>query len=181
MGFCQMKPHIENIGLGIGVMAIFGYVLLVLIPAEIFVPAWIKIRALSPAFFPRLVSILMIGLGAGIIVQSLLLIKAARSSGDAPRAQPETEEREDKSLDFSPSAKIIRIGAAVLLLFSYYRLIGTFGMPATSIVMMPLFSFLYGNRNWKLVLPLSVVMAVSLYYFFAKVAHISIPKGSLFG
>ena len=176
-----MKPQFENIVLGTGLIVFFAYVLFVLIPAEIFIPAGIRIRALSPAFFPRIVSILMIGLGAGIVVQSLLQIRSVRLMGGVPPAQPEADDQQDTSTDLRLPVKIAKIGFASVLLFCYYWLIGIFGMMATSIVMMPAFSFLYGYRKWKLVLPLSVVLAVSLYYFFAKVAHISIPKGSLFG
>lgn len=176
-----MKPQFENMVLGAGLIVFFTYVLFVLIPAEIFIPAGIRIRALSPAFFPRVVSILMIGLGAGIVVQSLLQTRVVRSIANLPSAQPEADDQQDTSIDLRLSIKIVKIGFASVLLFCYYWLIGIFGMLATSIVMMPVFSLLYGYRKWKLILPLSFVLAVSLYYFFAKVAHISIPKGSLFG
>jgi hypothetical protein len=180
-GSYKMKTCTENIILGTGLMAFFCYVLFVLIPEEIFVPAGIQFRALSPAFFPKLTSALLIGLGGLLVVRSLVERKVLQAANPATSPGGEADNEEDNSLDYPLPIKAVKIGAAVFLLFSYYWLIGIFGMLATSIFMMPLFAFLYGSRNWKLVLPLSIVLAVSLYYFFGKVASISIPKGSLFG
>jgi hypothetical protein len=175
-----MHQRLKDIGLGVGIIGFFLFTLFVLIPAEIFVPSSIKYRALSPAFFPRIVSILMVFLGTILILQSFLITSRPTKEGEK---EPESasDEEEIEALSRRPTkGKVIRIGAGAGLMFLYYGLIHIFGIVLTSIFMMPLFIWLYDERRWKLMFPLSVLLAFSLYYFFAKVALISLPKGSLF-
>jgi hypothetical protein len=175
-----MHPKWKDIGLGAGIIIFFVFTLFVLIPEEIFVPAGIKYRALSPAFFPRVISVLMIFLGAVLIIQTLLGPPAQPQEGASGSGKP-GEEEEMQELPQRPAReRILRVGAGATLMFLYYGLVHILGIVVTSIFMMPLFVLLYDERRLKLIFPLSIILAVSLYYFFAKVALIPLPKGSLF-
>jgi putative tricarboxylic transport membrane protein len=169
----------RDIYLGFAIIVIFGFVLLFLVPVGIFIPAGVKYQPLSPAFFPRIILLLLIFLGAVLVVQTLLRA-ISRKKEEAPSSIQQGRIQEDVDLDRSGVQKFFRIGAAATLLFVYYWVINYAGMWITSVFMLPMFALLYGERRLKFLIPLSLILPVLLYYFFTKVALVIFPKGSLF-
>lgn len=146
--------------------------LFVVIPVGIPVPPGVRSTALSPAFWPRIVTVLMVVLGLMLMVQGIL---AARSRGAEP-AEPPALPDEDL---VPPGLARVRIAAAMAMMFAYYALVETVGMTTASILAFVGFAALYGERRWLLLGIVGVGLALALTLFFTDVAQVPIPSGSL--
>ncbi len=154
----------------LGVILVFGFsiVVLVLIPVAVEVPRSIKIAATAPDYWPKLVSSAIALLGVAVLTQGILKIKSAR-------LQPAT----DGSDEGGPQGKsaFFKTTAAVLGLLAYYWLVVPLGIVAASMLALPGFAVIYGERRIKVLIPLSLLLPVALYFFFTKIANIPMPLG----
>ncbi|NYZ13922.1 tripartite tricarboxylate transporter TctB family protein [Azospirillum sp. RWY-5-1] len=147
--------------------------LFVVIPVGIPVPAGVRSTALSPAFWPRIVSVLMVVFGLMLMAQGILAARA-RPAEDAGSAIPTEEE------DLvPPMVARTRIAAAMVMMFAYYGLVEMAGMTAASIIAFVGFAALYGERRWLLLGVVGVSLALALTLFFTDVAQVPIPSGTL--
>ena len=108
-------------------------------------------------------------------VQSLILIRRrrrGRSGAEAP--SPEVSAGE---IGWEPVVKVL---SAILLLFLYYLAVVWIGMLPASIVFLVIFSLLYGERRFKITVPLAVSLSLIIYLFFTKISKIPLPGGIFF-
>ena len=142
---------------GIGLFLVF-----VLIPNGIVEPRKVKYVALSPSYYPRIVSIVLILLGGAIAIRGFLERSVAPVNDDGVR----------------PDATW-RIVAVFALLIAYALLIETLGFVLLSVLALAAFTFLAGERRLWLIATSSILLPFVLYFFFVKVANIPIPSGIL--
>lgn len=116
--------------------------------------------AVKPTFFPYFMS------SSILFLSGLLIWKSNKTSQDATRS-------EDKKVS---KATIVFIA----LLFAGYLGIFAVGMLPMGVMMVFVLVRAFGYRNWVRALVFSVVFAVLLFFFFEKIAQVSIPRGFLF-
>lgn len=148
---------------GFAIAAVFAVIALVVIPGYIRVPASIEVAALSPDFWPTVVAWGVVVLAVGLGVQGWLDWRKAAPGDDA--------EAPENPQDW------LRAIAAVAAMIVYYALIPYVGIVAASIPAYIAMAALMGARRWGVVLPVSVVLPIALYFFFVKVANIPLPLG----
>ena len=172
-----MRRDFRNILLAVGLLLFFAFTLFFIIPKGIFVPGSIKITVMSPAFFPKTVSIFLMGLSVVLAFQNLFLLR---------------QKKQQKGIDESPSkmgaeddrrpmwTKALKVFSAIVLLFLYYKTVIWIGILYASVLYLLVFSILYGERRFKITLPLAVALPLAIYLFFTQIAKIPLPKGILF-
>lgn len=142
-------------------------VLLVLIPQGVVEPKKIKYAALSPSYYPRIVAMVLCGLGAVIALRSFWAGRSVNS-----------QELQAVAPDRHPAAAR-RITIVFGLLLFYALAVSYLGFIVSSIVILLATFWLAGERRLQLILPLSVLLPFALYFFFLKVAAVPIPTGVL--
>lgn len=157
-----VSHSLKRLVLGGLLIAAFGLVLGVLIPFAVRVPASVKLAALSPDFWPRIIAAGIVLLGMLVAGQGIMGIRRRGGSGSA---------------EWFDKAEILRIAAAGFGLLVYYAALEPLGIVAASVLALPAFSLLYGERRIKVLVPLGVLLPVALYFFFTRVANIPMPLG----
>ncbi len=160
----------KSVILGSILLLVFGVVLFVAIPNGIWIPSRLPDGAISPAAWPRVVTIGLMFLGAVLIVQGLKQRKVSPAPTPVPPAADDLP---------GPVARL-KIVAAVALLALYAWGLHVIGIVLSSALAFFLFALLYGERRLTILLPVAVLLPVGLYYFFTQVAHIPMPTG-IFG
>jgi len=163
--------------LSLGLLLFFTWAYFYVVPWGIFVPASIKIPVMSPAFFPQTVIIFIVALSLILAIQSIIAMKVTGRKGEATGETVETG-KTDQSV--TRAMKITKITASVILLILYYEAVIFFGMLPASIVFLVLFSLLYGERRFKITVPLAILLPALIYMFFTVIAKIPLPKGIFF-
>lgn len=171
-----MRRETKDLLLSLGLLLFFTWAYFYLVPWGIFVPTSIKIPVMSPAFFPETVIVFIVVLSLILGIQSVIAMKTGRE-GEVKGEMVETGETEQS---VSRAMKITKITASVILLLLYYEVVIYFGMLPASIVFLVLFSLLYGERRFKITIPLAIILPVLIYMFFTMIAKIPLPKGILF-
>ncbi len=162
----------KTAALGIVLIVVFAVVLFVAIPNGIWVPQSLPDGAISPAAWPSVVSTGLILLGMVLVAQGLFEVKAMQG---APR------QRAARADDALPAALAWgKIAGALMLLALYAWALHVLGIVLSSVIALPLFALLYGERRVVILAPLAILLPVGLYYFFTQVANIPMPTG-IFG
>lgn len=165
--------------LGFGLALVGGLILWVIIPWAVDIPATVKISSLSPAFWPKILSWALMVFGLLLAAQNAF---GKSRSEEAPRKPedliPETEDC--KQGIFERLAKPARAAVAMFGMLAYYFLVQPLGIIIASIIVLPGFAVLYGEKRWRYLVPISVLLPLALYYFFTKAAHKPMPTGYLF-
>lgn len=163
-------------GIGVVVIAVLAY--LVAIPAGIVVPDDIEIRALSPDFWPLIV-VAVLGLaGISLIFQGLAgmgLLQRKQATSGAGQAGAASKDEGNDALPLAKAAP--RVAIFILCLFLIYFAISLIGMVATTIPALLFLAWFAGERRWKIIVPLAILLPVVLYIFFVYVANVPIPNG----
>ena len=155
-----MTQSLRKLVLGGLLIVGFGLMLGVLIPLAVSVPAGVKLAALSPDFWPRRIA-------GGLVVLGVLL---------AGQGIAGLRRRSGRGRRFN-RARLFRTGAAIAGLLAYYALVEPLGIVAASMVALPAFAWLYGERRTKVLAPLAVLLPLALYFFFTRLANIPMPLG----
>lgn len=151
---------------------IFGLVtVFYLIPQGVRVPGSVKVAALSPDFWPRII-------GYGAIAASIFLLIETMTIQQPHLDAEETEDAAQYQLATLPAT--LRIIIMVVALFAFYASLTTLGVVAASVVLLFAMMLFFGERKLWLVIPLSIGVPVLLYLFFRYVASVPIPLG-IFG
>jgi hypothetical protein len=129
---------------------------------------------MSPDFFPKTVSLFLIFMSLLFGFQTLILRKKRRHI-PTPETPPESAHNE--TIGWVPFVKVL---SAILLLFLYYLSVVWIGILPASILFLFVFSILYGERRFKITVPLAVSLSVIIYLFFTKIAKIPLPNGVFF-
>lgn len=146
----------------LGLVAVFG-----LIPSGVVVPGSVSIPALSPDFWPYAIA-------WGVILSSALLLLEV-STLKVPSGEEDDTAEAQYQLATLPA--FLRTVVMIFALFLFYFVLTHLGIVASSIVLMPTMMLFFGEKNWKYILPLSVLLPIVLYLFFLHVAGIPMPLG----
>jgi len=143
--------------LGVGLL-----VILVLVPWGVVEPRSVKIAALSPSFYPRIVAICLCVLGGAVLLNSLIR-RPVPEAGDAT-AHPHA---------------IARTIAFFAILVFLALTVEKLGFVLAGAIAICASMTLAGERRWWLVLLIAVALPLLLHFFFLKVASVPIPAGVL--
>lgn len=155
---------------GGGLIAISILFLTVLIPKGVQVPLGQEIAVLSPDFWIKIIVWTLLLLGCMLFATGIQLAK-----------EPATSEQDNDSVtenDYRPGLEgLAYVALAFVLLFIFYQGINYLGMMASSIIAIIVFTRVSGERRWKYIISIALILPVILYYFFLKVAGIPMPLG----
>ena len=142
--------------LAIGLAFVF-----VLIPIGVDEPRRVKYAALSPAYYPRIVAIILVVIGAAVVARAVFRPAAREMDSEA-----------------HPTAARRLLGMfAVLAAFAI--LLTPLGFVVASALALFAAIRLAGEQRIHVTAAISVLLPVLLYFFFLKVARIPIPLGVL--
>lgn len=149
---------------------------LFLIPRGVAVPGSVKVAALSPDFWPRLIAYGAIAASVFLFIETLIVRQAAARPHDA---EPDDAEEEARyRLAALPAT--VRVAVLVTALFAFYAGLTALGVVAASILLLFAMMLFFGERDIRLVAGLSVAIPLLLYAFFRYAASVPIPLG-IFG
>ena len=147
-----------------GAVIIFSIVLLIIIPDQITKPKLLMGRSLmglKPTLFPYIAATLLLLLSIWYLVVSFDL----------------KETNLFKQLDRSGAINVI-VSLAVFL--GYALLMVPLGFVVSSILVMVILSFFFGNRNHLLGLVVSVSLPLVVYFTFTRLLSVSLPEFPFF-
>lgn len=151
--------------IGVGVLLLGLLVFAVLIPVGIDRPVNVEHAALAPEFWPRIIAVVMMGMGALLVV----------------RPQPEEEDEDDAEGGAGDAVpwrhRLAGLAAALGALFGFHLSIPSLGMVVPGAVLIFGLMVFGGERRWRLAVAVAVGVPSLLYAFFVHVAGIPIPLG----
>lgn len=154
------------------ILITFSVLMLALIvPEAVSVPKSVKVPALSPDFWIKIVVWILMLMGAAILWSG---IKTARAEMADEKIKAVKEHMEETH---SFGRSLLNAGTVIFLFWVYYHLINWLGMVAASILVVSALYALSGEKRFKIMVPLCILLPVALYYFFLKVAAIPMPLG----
>lgn len=129
-------------------------------------------EAIGPAYFPAILSALMIGLGILIGASALYFNPTVQKvSGDA--------EDGDEKFGFRDS-DITRVALVIAMGFVYTALFYGFGYFIATFISLALMLLVFGNRNITFILVLSLIGALVYQYVFMGMMGLHDPAGLFF-
>jgi cell division protein FtsW (lipid II flippase) len=149
------------LGLLIIVLALIGS--FVFIPRGVVLPDNIETRALSPDFWPLIIMMLLGIAGIALTIQS----KYGKAAND----------READSVMRPLGEGLIRVAIVIAWLLGMFFAIPFIGMPIACALTFAAMSLFAGERRWKYILPITILMPLALYLFFVYVANVPLPVG----
>jgi len=168
----ESKTKEIYVGAAMVVIALLGW--LVVIPAGIDVPSSVQFRALSPDFWPYIIMGMLGVSGAIVFVVAYLERKAMMAAGN----EDEPADPEAGALVEHPfQTRVLRSLFGMACLFAFYVAIGYLGVVVSSIAVVLVLTTALGQRNWKRVVPMAVLLPILLYFFFVYVAQVPMPLG----
>ncbi len=164
----------KDIGIGLAGITVALAGIFYLIPSFIVVPQQLGSLALSPAFWPTIIMTGMLFTSVVILIQGLVSWRKLSKQPIKNTDLQQSDTSEHYPID-GPRAAIL--GAVISIFFGYYWLIDHLGILLSSILALLALMGLGGERRLKILLPLSIILPVALYYFFTRVAHVYLPQG----
>lgn len=144
-----------------------------LIPIGVDVPQSVKMAALSPDFWPTIISVAAVVSAAALIIESWLLKQPSMDD-----SLPEDEEGGAEVADeYTPGLAALRALILIVALFGFYLSLPTAGMVVASIVLIAAMMLYFGEKMFLLIGVLAVSVPILLYLFFRFVANVPIPLG----
>jgi hypothetical protein len=110
---------------------------------------------------------------SAMAVFALLLIGANIRFGLGTASEPSQESSQPPPVD-RPGVNLRAVGGIGLTAL-YLFLLPIIGYISSSIILLIMFILLFGGRNFKVIIPLSVGLSLTLYWFFAKVMGVLMP------
>ncbi len=157
-----MLTRRDELLIGLGVVVMGALTLWWLIPGYIATPRRVPIRALSPAFWPKIIGWTMLFCGFALTTRALM-------------TPPPPEEMADTIAPTRTEA-LRMAGLAAILIGTYFAL-PVIGMVWTCMIVYALLILLTGGRNLGWGMIVAIVLPLVLYAFFTKVAGVAIPQG----
>lgn len=149
---------------GVCVMILGAAVLWWIIPTYITTPRRVPIRALSPAFWPKIIAWTILGCGL------LLAVRAALAPA------PPDAVADDLSVSRPEALRMLALGA---ILLGIYFALPVIGMVWVCMIAYALMVFLSGGKNLGWGMVIAILLPLLLYLFFTKVAGVAIPQGQI--
>ncbi len=149
------------IALGLIGFSVFAYFV---IPYQIAEPRFMQSRrftTLTPAMFPRVAAIALLGLSLIYLIESPRLNEENLLAKLAP-----------------PSLR--RIGITFLIFILYIYLLDILGFLLATPLCLGILTLYYGNRDWKLLVLVIVLVPLAIFYFFQKILMVALPEGTFF-
>ena len=138
---------------------VFGsFLIFFLIPVGIIEPGNVDFSVLSPSYYPRLISYILIFIGIGILIKNF-------TSGFFEK----TNLIENKYL--------VRMMIVLALIFFIIFMLPILGIPIVSVFSILFLMLLGGERRPIIIACVSILAPLFIYLFFTKVAQIPIPNG----
>ena len=144
--------------IGVGVISILTGIIAYLGSSTF--PTGASADTLGAAFFPRLVAVIIIILGASIIIGAL------PKKEDEKAAQEKTT---SKSISYG------KVMAIIGMLFGYYFLLTNIGYIFSTFLMIAVGAYILNYKNMKVTLIVSACISTTLYLVFTKVFYIRFP------
>lgn len=151
----------------VGLAAIFLF-----IPKGVAVPGSVKISALSPDFWPRIIAWGAVLASVALILESIFL--------QQPPADDEEDAEAAAQYKLATLPAVLRTLVLIVVLFGFYFSLTTLGMVVTSVFLIAAMMLFFGERKYVMIACLSIGVPVLLYLFFRYVANVPIPLG-MFG
>jgi len=148
---------------GVSFFTIALLVLFVAIPFGVQEPKKIKFAALNPSYYPRLVCYCLLIFGALLIARQIFI---------KGKNLVEAEAGDSK---INPLYML----AIVAILAFYYLTLPYLGFVLASTIVLLVLLLLAGDRNIVALSLIPLLLPISVYWFFTKVANIPIPAGVL--
>ena len=148
---------------GVFMLAVGLLLLLFLIPFGIDTPKKIRFAALSPTYYPQIVALILSIIGVTIIFRN---------------RQPLTTKGTDDLDEVHPNAKM-RIGSFLVLLAVYSLSLEFLGFVLSGGLALAASLILAGERRAFIIMAISLLLPISLFLFFYKVAFVPVPNGIL--
>ena len=112
--------------------------------------------------FPKFVAVCLGILGAALSIQAYLGMK----KGDSSQTLPDKKE-------------LLYAAALAAVFFLYILVVKPLGYILSTILVFPVFMFIYGERRWLRMGVISVVFSVVTFYLFERVFDVFLPHGSV--
>ena len=159
-----MLSRRNEIVIGLGVMALAACLLWWVIPTQIDMPQRVRFRALSPAFWPKVISWTMLACGVALTLSAIFGPKTPRAGVDSLAiSRPEG----------------LRLAALAVILLATFLALPVLGMVWTCMLAYAALLLLTGGRQMGWGLAVAVLLPIVLYLFFSKVAGVAIPQGQI--
>lgn len=159
-----MTIRLKEVGIGLFVLALAFLLLIFLIPEGIPQPGRLREGQLSPRFWPLIATSILVM--SGLVLTTMAWFEKGRciaSDGDEG----------DEPLPFGRA--FIGLIVCFVLLSGYYWAMTRVGMVIASVLGILLLGYAYGERRWKILIPVALLLPVALYLFFVYMAGIPIP------
>ncbi len=150
--------------LGIIIIALAIIGTFVFIPWGIVLPDDIETRALSPDFWPLAIMILLGISGFALTLQARFAVSPMPDEEEQAKMRPFGE-------------GLLRVGLLVIWLLGMYFLIPHVGMAVSCAITFIAMTLFAGERRWKYIIPIAVLLPLLLYLFFVYVASVPLPVG----
>ena len=119
---------------------------------------------MSSSFFPKIGTGLLAFFSVLLILNDVFQVKTDMGS---QKTKPEFKQR-------------LNLFAGIILCFTYTFLMNPIGFIISTFLLLILLMVLMGQRNFKFILTLAAGFTVLIYYVFAKILQIPLPKGLFF-
>jgi putative tricarboxylic transport membrane protein len=159
-----MLSRRDEILIGLGVMVLAAFTLWWIIPNHITTPRRAPIKALSPAFWPKIIAWVVLICGAALTLRAALAPKTPNAVAD------------DLSVSRAEGLRLLALGA---ILVGIYFALPILGMVWVCMIAFALLLLLSGGGNLGWGLVTAVVLPLALYFFFTKIAGVAIPQGQI--
>lgn len=159
----------SEIVIGSGFIILGTMTLFVLVPKSIKVPENIPNVALSPAMWPKAISIFIILLGTFLLIGSFIALWRQHK-----RLSISSLNFFQNKISFSWRGLL-----AVAMLLPYFFAINFFGMLLSSVLAVFIYMLVAGEKSILALIAVSLVFPVLLTLFFIHVASVMIPLGPL--
>lgn len=148
-----MQSGIRDIstGLVLIVFSIFGY-----LTANQFSNGE-EAASFGPAFFPKLILVLLAILSLSLCIKGILNLK-----------------KDNSKIHFNMN-KIGRVVLYIVLLIVYINLFFITGFIISTIFFLIVSQYLFGMRNWIKLIAIAIIVPIFLYYFFTGLFNIPLP------
>ena len=130
------------------------------------VPADIEL-GFNLAFYPRL-------LGWSIFIISFIILLAQFS-----KREGKDDDKTQAVRSFKNGALLKRMGGSIVLVTAYMSLISIVGYLLLTPIFLFAFISLLGNRNWVMIILVSILLTSLVYFFFWILLYIPLPEGVL--
>jgi putative tricarboxylic transport membrane protein len=133
---------------------------------------------LGPDFWPRLLTILLaLTAGVRLVRKVLALRRVAAANTSAQPGFPEAGM--PLEVDDGDSEPISRSKAATGIALAIAYVVGVIylGYLLATVLFLLVFLWLAGKRNWRTIVPVSVIGAFVFTYMFQKIVFVSLPTG----